>query len=123
MKKAGLALGALPQGVSPEIDFISLIIQPVNLLAMLFELESVEAAGRGAKKRKHLTFRQQRPQVYNTGESVLPDDLDYPVDDRLGTLHRDDVSHLSSPASATLRLRTRRSLIPSGVRKPMIAHG
>jgi hypothetical protein len=93
MKKTGLALSALAQGVGPEIDLVSLVIQPVDLVAMFFELDIVEAIRFRTKKSEHLALCQQRSQVNDAGKSIIPYDLDHAVDDRLGTLHEDYVSH------------------------------
>src|SRR5262249_46492274 len=85
------------------------------------EPDVIEATWRGTKKCKHLSFCQQRSQIDYTGKLVLPDNLDDAVDHRLDTLHRNYVSHLSSPASAVPQQQPRHLSIPSGVGMPMIA--
>jgi hypothetical protein len=94
VKKSGLTLSALAQGIRPEINFVSLIVEPENLVPMFFQLEAVKTGRVGTKKFKHLAPGEQRPQVHDAGKAILPDNLDDPEDNRLRTLHGNYVSHL-----------------------------
>jgi hypothetical protein len=103
MKETGLTLGTLTQGVRSEIDLVSLIVEPKDLVTMIFKLEIVITGGTGTKKFKHLTFGERWPQIDDSGKAVFPDNLDDTEYDRFRTMHSDYVSHLSSPASACRR--------------------
>jgi hypothetical protein len=123
VKEAGLTFGAVAQGVGTEIDFVPLIVDPEDFVAVILKLEIVEASGVGTKKFKHFALCEQRPQVHNAGKTVFPDNLDDAKYDRLCTMHTDDVSHLSSPAFAVLQLPTMHSSAPIDVGSLKIAHG
>jgi hypothetical protein len=99
MKEASLTFGALTQGVGSEIDLVSLIVEPEDLVAVFLKFEIVETGRAGTKEFKHFTLCKQWPQINDAGKAVLPDDLDDAKYDRLRTMHRDYVSHLSSSAS------------------------
>jgi hypothetical protein len=96
MKEAGLTFRALTQGVRSEIDFVSLIVEPEDLVAVILKPEIVETHGAGTKKFKHLALCEQWPQIDDAGKAILPDNLDDTEYDRLRTMHSDYVSHLSS---------------------------
>src|ERR1700722_6639566 len=100
VKEAGLTLGALTQGVRSEIDLVSLIVDPENLVTVILELQIVKASGIDTKKFKHLALCQQWPQIDDAGKAVFPDDLDHTEYDRFRPMHSYYVSHLSSPASS-----------------------
>ena len=59
MKKAGLALGTLPQGVRSEVDLVSLIVEPEDLVTVILKLEIVKPGGICAKKLKHPTLCEE----------------------------------------------------------------
>src|SRR6266436_10159207 len=118
VKETGLTFGALSQGIGSEIDLVPLVIEPVDLVTVILQLEFVETGRSDAEKFKHLSLGKQRPQIHDAGKAVLPDDLDNAENDRLRTLHRDYVSHLSSPASAIPRRRSRHSATPIDVGQP-----
>ena len=121
MKKTSLALRTLTQGVRTKIDLLPLVIEPENLMAVILQFESIETRRIGAEELEHFTLGKQRSQVNDPGISVLPDDFDDAEYNRLCTLHRDDVSHLSSPACAFLPPLTTHSSIRPCVRPPTLA--
>jgi hypothetical protein len=122
MKKIGLSLCALTQGIRSEIDLISFIVEPEDFMAVIFELEIVKARRIGTKEFKHLALGKHRSQVNDAGKSVLPDDLDDPEYNRLRNVHGNYVSHLSSPACATLQPQTMHSSTRTYVLLSMLAH-
>src|SRR3979490_1853693 len=93
MKETSLALGALPQGVRSDVDLVSLIVEPEDLVPVIFKLEIVKPGGINTKKFKHLTLCEQRPQIHDARKAVLPDDPDHTEYDRLCARHSDYVSH------------------------------
>jgi hypothetical protein len=93
MKKTGLSLRALTQGVRAKIDLIIVVVKPEDTVTVVFELEIVKAGGIHPKEVEHLTFCKHRPHINDTGKSVLPDDLDDAEYNRLRTMHGDNVSH------------------------------
>jgi hypothetical protein len=123
VKETGLTLGAVTQGVRPEIDLVSLIVEPQDFVTVILKPEIVKTGGIDTKKFKHLSLCEQWPQVHDAGKAVFPDNLDDTEYDRLRTMHSDYVSHLSSPASAVLLPRPRRSSAPTDLGQPKIAHG
>ena len=56
MKETGLPLGAVTQGVRSEIDLVSLIVEPEDLVTVILKLEIVETRAAGTKKFKHLAL-------------------------------------------------------------------
>jgi hypothetical protein len=93
MKKTGLSLRALTQGVRAEIDLITVVVKPEDTVTVVFELEIVKAGGIDPEEVEHLTFCKQWTQINYTGKAILPDDLDDAEYDRLRTMHGDYVSH------------------------------
>ncbi len=93
MKKTGLSLRALTQGVRAEIDLIIVIVKPEDTVTVILELEVVKASRIDPKEVEHLTFCKYRPQINDPGKSVLPDDLDYAENNGLRTVHGDNFSH------------------------------
>jgi hypothetical protein len=123
MKEAGLPFGALTQGVRSEIDLVSLIVEPEDLMTVVLEPKIVKTIGTGTKKFKHLTLCKQWSQIHDTGKAVFQDNLDDTEYDRFRTMHGYYVSHFSSPASAALLPQTRHSSTPINVGRPKLAHG
>jgi hypothetical protein len=93
MKKTGLSLRALTQGVRAELYHITIVVQPEDIVTVVFELEIVKAGGIDLEKVEHLAFCKYRPQVHDTGKAILPDDLDDAEYDWFGTLHGDNLGH------------------------------
>src|ERR1041385_752368 len=111
MKKAGLSFRALTQRLRAEIDLVAFVVEPKDLVAMVLKFEIIKSFGIDAEECEHLALAKQRPQVDDASKPVFPNDLDHAEYDRLGTLHSNYVSHLSSLASAVLQLRTTRPSI------------
>ena len=76
MKEAGLTLGALPQGVRSEIDLVSLIIQPEDLVTVILEFYLVKASGSGAEEFEHFSLGEQRPLVSRSEPAAGPVSVD-----------------------------------------------
>jgi hypothetical protein len=93
MKKASLPDGALAQGVRPEVDLVSSVVEPEEFVTMSFEFEIIEARGIGSQKLEHLALVDQRPQIDDPGEPILPDDLENTEYHRFNAGHDDDLSH------------------------------
>src|SRR6266576_334032 len=92
MKKTGLSLSALTQGIRSEIDLVTFVVKPEDFMAMIFKFKSVKFSGIDTEEFEHLAFCEQGPQVNDTGKPILPDDLDNAEYDRLRTMHSDYVS-------------------------------
>ena len=93
MKKTGLALRTLTQGVRSKINLLSLVIDPEDLIAVILKPEIVETSRIDTEEFEHLTLCKQRPQVNHAGKPVLPNDFDDAEYDRLRTMHGDNFSH------------------------------
>jgi hypothetical protein len=76
MKKTGLPLRALPQGVGPKLNLIIVVVKPEDIVTVLLEFQIVKASWIGPEKVEHLTFCKHRPQINDASEAILPNDFD-----------------------------------------------
>jgi hypothetical protein len=76
----GLPLSVTPEGVRTQIDFVTLVINPVDRVAVFTKIHFLEVRP-SLEMSKNFSLREERPKINNAFIAIIPDDFENAMDD------------------------------------------